>query len=128
MAWGEQKAESIEKMIEGGVTEAVPASVLQTHPDAEAYVDLDAAHFLTRLSKPWLVTNCDWTNKLIRRAIVWLCDVVKKPILKLTNKDYNENGLSELVALYGSAYNGRVVSPMQTIPTVPRGRLLTPKG
>ena len=105
MAWGEQKAESIEKMIEGGVTEAVPASVLQTHPDAEAYVDLDAAHFLTRLSKPWLVTNCDWTNKLIRRAIVWLCDVVKKPILKLTNKDYNENGLSELVALYGSAYN-----------------------
>ncbi|MBQ4589358.1 MAG: PIG-L family deacetylase, partial [Bacteroidaceae bacterium] len=35
----------------------------------------------------------------------WLCLRLKKPILKLTNKDYNENGLSELLALYGSAYN-----------------------
>lgn len=31
--------------------------------------------------------------------------MLNKPILKLTNKDYNENGLSELLALYGSAYN-----------------------
>lgn len=105
IAWGEQKAESIKQMVEGSVTETVPASVLQTHGDVEIFVDLDAANNLTRISKPWLVTNCDWNSKLIRRAIVWLCNKVGKPILKLTNKDYNENGLSELIALFGSAYN-----------------------
>lgn len=105
IAWGEQKADAIRKLVEGSVTESVPASVLQTHPNIDIYIDLEAAHDLTRISKPWLVTNCEWTNKLIRRAIVWLCRVVDKPILKLTNEDYNKNGLSELVALYGSAYN-----------------------
>ena len=45
------------------------------------------------------------THNNIRSAIVWLCQLTGKPILKLTNKDYNENGLSELLALYGSAYN-----------------------
>ena len=105
LAWGEQKAESIKQMVEGTITESVPASVLQTHPEAEVYIDLAAASDLTRISQPWLVTDCDWTSKLIRRAIVWLCGVVNKPILKLTNKDYNDNGLSELITLYGSAYN-----------------------
>lgn len=105
IAWGEQKAESIKQMVEGVVTESVPASVLQTHPEVTVYIDLAAANNLTRISHPWLVTNCEWTSKLIRRAIVWLCGIVNKPILKLTNKDYNDNGLSELIALYGSAYN-----------------------
>jgi glucosamine-6-phosphate deaminase len=105
VAWGEQKAESIKDIVEGAVADYVPGSVLQTHPEATVYVDLAAASELTRLSRPWLVTNCEWDSKLIRRAIVWLCGVVDKPILKLTNKDYNENGLSELISLYGSAYN-----------------------
>lgn len=105
LAWGEQKAESIRDIVEGAVLDSVPGSVLQTHPEATVYVDIAAAAELTRLSKPWLVTNCEWDSKLIRRAIVWLCGVVDKPILKLTNKDYNENGLSELITLYGSAYN-----------------------
>jgi glucosamine-6-phosphate deaminase len=105
VAWGGQKAESIRDIMEGGVTDLVPGSVLQTHPETKVYVDLEAASELTRISRPWLVTNCDWDNKLIRRAIVWLCGVVDKPILKLTNKDYNDNGLSELITLYGSAYN-----------------------
>ena len=105
IAWSEQKAESIKQMVEGSVTESVPASVLQTHPEANVYIDLAAASELTRISHPWLVTNCEWTNKLIRRAIIWLCGIVNKPILKLTNKDYNDNGLSELITLYGSAYN-----------------------
>ena len=105
LAWGEQKAESIKDIVEGTVTDLVPGSVLQTHPETTVYVDLAAASELTRLSRPWLVTNCEWDSKLIRRAIVWLCNVVNKPILKLTNKDYNDNGLSELVTLYGSAYN-----------------------
>lgn len=105
LAWGEQKAESIRDIVEGAVIDSVPGSVLQTHPEATIYVDIAAASELTRLSRPWLVTNCEWDSKLIRRAIVWLCGIVDKPILKLTNKDYNENGLSELIALYGSAYN-----------------------
>lgn len=105
IAWGEQKAESVYEMVEGPVTDAVPASMLQTHENVKVMVDLLAADNLTRISYPWLVTTCDWTSKLIRRAIVWLCNKVDKPILKLTNKDYNENGLSELLALYGSAYN-----------------------
>ena len=105
VAWGEQKAESIRQIVEEKITDMVPGSFLQTHSAAKVYIDLSAASDLTRISHPWLVTNCDWTNKLIRRAIVWLCGVVNKPILKLTNKDYNDNGLSELVTLYGSAYN-----------------------
>ncbi len=105
IAWGEQKAESIKDIVEGPVTDMVPGSILQTHDEAKVFVDLSAASELTRISRPWLVTNCEWDSKLIRRAIVWLCDVVDKPILKLTNKDYNDNGLSELITLYGSAYN-----------------------
>lgn len=105
VAWGEQKAESIHEIVEGPVTDMVPGSLLQTHPEIQVFIDLAAASELTRISHPWLVTNCEWDNKLIRRAIVWLCGVVNKPILKLTNKDYNDNGLSELITLYGSAYN-----------------------
>ena len=105
IAWGEQKAESVQIMVEGPVTDAVPASMLQTHSNVKVVVDLSAADNLTRISYPWLVTSCDWHNQLIRRAIVWLCSKVDKPILKLTDKDYNENGLNELLALYGSAYN-----------------------
>ena len=105
IAWGEQKAESVQLMVEGPVTDTVPASTLQTHTNVKVVVDLSAADNLTRISFPWLVTSCEWDNMLIRRAIVWLCSKVDKPILKLTNKDYNENGLNELLAIYGSAYN-----------------------
>ncbi len=105
VAWSEQKAGSVSDIVEGTVTDLIPGSILQTHPETKVYVDLAAASELTRISRPWLVTNCEWTSKLIRRAIVWLCGVVDKPILKLTNKDYNDNGLSELITLYGSAYN-----------------------
>lgn len=105
LAWSEQKAGSIRDIVEGPVTDLVPGSILQTHPEVKVFVDLAAASELTRISWPWLVTNCEWNSKLIRRAIVWLCGVVNKPILKLTNKDYNDNGLSELITLYGSAYN-----------------------
>ena len=87
------------------ITDTIPASYLQTHNNAHIVVDLSAAANLTRIQRPWLVTSCEWNDKLIRSAIVWLCQLTGKPILKLTNKDYNENGLSELLALYGSAYN-----------------------
>ena len=87
------------------MTDNVPASYLQLHSHARVALDLSAADDLTRISYPWKVTSCEWTNKQIRRAIVWLCNQTGKPILKLTNKDYTDWGLGELVALYGSAYN-----------------------
>ena len=105
LAWGEEKADVIQKAVEGPTVDTIPASYLQLHSNASVCVDLAAAAHLTRIQRPWLVTSCEWNDKLIRSAIVWLCSVVEKPILKLTNKDYNENGLSELLALYGSAYN-----------------------
>ena len=105
MAWGEEKAAMVKACVEGNITDNIPASFLQTHNNAHIVIDLSAAANLTRIQHPWLVTSCEWNEKLIRSAIVWLCQLVKKPILKLTNKDYNENGLSELLALYGSAYN-----------------------
>ncbi|NDV78902.1 glucosamine-6-phosphate deaminase [Dysgonomonas sp. 511] len=105
IAWGEDKATSIKDVVEGVVSDAIPASSLQAHPNAQVNIDLNAAYELTRISHPWLVTSCDWDNTLIRRAIVWLCFRVNKPILKLTNKDYQDNSLEELLTLYGSAYN-----------------------
>lgn len=107
-AWGEEKADIIRDTVEGKITDSIPASFLQTHNDAHVVIDLSAASKLTRIIHPWLVTSCKWTDKLTRAALVWLCQITGKPILKLTNKDYNENGLSELLALYGSAYDANI--------------------
>jgi len=107
-AWGEEKADIIQKTVEGPISDAIPATFLQTHNDAHVVIDLAAAGRLTRIVHPWLVTSCTWTDKLTRAALVWLCEVTGKPILKLTNKDYNENGLSELLTIYGSAYNANI--------------------
>ena len=105
LAWGENKAAMIKECVEGPISDTIPASYLQTHNNAHVAIDLSASMNLTRIQRPWLVTSCEWNDKLIRSAIVWLCQLTGKPILKLTNKDYNENGLSELLALFGSAYN-----------------------
>lgn len=125
VAWGDSKAKQIAAAVEGVQTDTVPASILQQHEAAKAYVDLAAASLLTRIHHPWLVTSCDWNKKLIRRAIVWLCEKIDKPILKLTNKDYTDNGLGELVAKYGSAYavNIKVFNDIQhTITGWPGGK------
>lgn len=108
-AWGEHKASIVERMVQGKSDDSVPASLLQLHKNVTVAVDLHAAKQLTRISQPWLVGSCVWTNKLIRRAIVWLCSITGKPILKLTNKDYNQNGLDELLSLYGSAYDVNIM-------------------
>lgn len=105
VAWGENKAKIIQKTVEEAPNPNVPASFLQYNQNAVVIVDLPAAEYLTRISHPWKVTSCDWNDKLIRRAIVWLCHKTGKPILKLTDKDYNDNGLGELLTQFGSAYN-----------------------
>ena len=108
LAWGEDKADIIRSAVEDKVSDTLPASYLQLHANTSVCVDLAAVAHLTRIQRPWLVTSCEWNDKLVRSAIVWLCTTLNKPILKLTNKDYNENGLSELLALYGSAYNANI--------------------
>ena len=97
MAWGEDKAGVVERIIEGDITSQVPASYLQNHQDIEMVVDEGAATQLTREKTPWLVGPCKWSPKFTRKAVVWLCGVVNKPILKLTHKDYIENSLGELL-------------------------------
>ena len=109
LAWGEHKSSILKEVIEGKMDDNIPASYLQLHKNAMVTIDLSAAQQLTRISHPWLVGPCEWTDKLIRRAIVWLCNQTNKPILKLTNKDYNQHGLDELLAQYGSAYNVNIV-------------------
>ncbi len=97
LAWGENKARIVQKVVEGELTNMVPASILQSHSDIEVVIDENAASQLTREQTPWLVGPCDWTPKFVRKAVVWLCGVVQKPILKLTYKDYIENSLGELL-------------------------------
>ena len=104
-AWGEGSAKAVFNTIEGNITDQYPASFLQMHHNVQLVIDLEAASDLTRINYPWKVTSCEWNRTLLRRAIVWLSEKTGKPILKLTNKDYNEYGLSELVAVYGSGYN-----------------------
>lgn len=105
VAWGDHKASILLKAVESRYDTGCPASALQLHKNSRVIMDLSAATSLTRIATPWGVTSCDWDDQLLRRAVVWLCMQTGKPILKLTNKDYNDYGLSELITRYESAYN-----------------------
>lgn len=104
IAWGEHKAESVALAVEGPVTSNIPASYIQQHPNATFILDETAAGLLTRIKTPWLVDAVTWDRKMIKKAVTHLSLELEKPVLKLTNKDYNENGLSDLLSLYGQAY------------------------
>ena len=106
MAWGEGKSYIIRKTVEGEISDIVPATYLQNHTNTTFYLDAAAASELTRYKTPWLVRECDWSDQhLIKRALIWLSKKEGKPILKLTTRDYAENGMSDLVTEYDSAYN-----------------------
>ena len=104
MAWGENKAEVIQKVVEGDDTELIPASLLQEHSNIEVVIDEFAGDKLTRVQAPWVVGSCEWTKKLVRKAVIWLCNKVEKPILKLTYQDYIKNSLSEMLDSLGKTY------------------------
>lgn len=110
MAFGEHKAPIVRRAVEGEITNTVAASFLQEHPNARFVLDEAAAAELTRFKTPWLLGPVkrfghSWDDaRLIKRAVIWLARSLKKPILKLTNEDYNEHGLQELVATRGGAY------------------------
>jgi glucosamine-6-phosphate deaminase len=105
MAWGEGKAKILCQTVEGRVSDEVPATFLQLHPKVQVVVDQWAALELTRIKTPWLVGLCLWDEKLIRRAVIWLSIKTQKPILKLTDEDYKDGSLSDLLVQAGNAYN-----------------------
>jgi glucosamine-6-phosphate deaminase len=105
LALGERKAEVIKNTIEGPQTEMIPATYLQGHNNVSVILDEAAASSLTSRKSPWLTETVDWDSKMIKKAVTSLSLSLNKPILKLTNNDYNQNGLSELLALYGKAYD-----------------------
>lgn len=125
IAWGEDKAQVVKQIVEDPMDPACPASFLQKHNNISFYVDDNAAGLLTRNVAPWLVGPCEWTPKFIRKAVVWLCEQVHKPILKLTQADYLSNGLGELLEQFGpySQINIKVFNDFQhTISGWPGGK------
>ncbi|SDR81217.1 glucosamine-6-phosphate deaminase [Opitutus sp. GAS368] len=109
MAWGQHKAGIVRNAVEGGVTAQVTASFLQEHDNAIFILDHAAAGALTRFRTPWLLGPLEdqglaWDERMTRRAILWLSGQRGKAILKLTDDDYNEAGLQDLLRVHGSAY------------------------
>lgn len=109
MAWGQHKAPIVRTAIEGEVTAQVTATFLQEHDNALFVLDQAAAGSLTRFRTPWLLGPLEeqglaWDERMTRRAILWLAGRCKKAILKLTDDDYNEAGLQDLLRVHGSAY------------------------
>ena len=97
LAWGQNKSSVIKKAIENEVDSNIPASFLQKHSNVTFVLDNSSSSELTRIKSPWKVGSCNWNNELKAKAVIWLCDITKKSILKLTESDYNENNLSELL-------------------------------
>ena len=125
IAWGEDKAGVVKRVAEDKADSSCPASLLQKHDKISLYVDENSASQLTRNVAPWLVGPCDWTPKFIRKAVVWLCEQVRKPILKLTQGDYLANGLGELLEQHGpyDQINIRIFNDLQhTITGWPGGK------
>ncbi|MEM1329757.1 MAG: glucosamine-6-phosphate deaminase [Planctomycetota bacterium] len=135
MAFGEHKAPIVRRAVEGEVSNTVSASYLQDHDDARFVLDPAAAAELTRFKTPWLLgpvsqRGFEWDEKLVKRAVIWLAETVEKPILSLTDEDYNEHGLQELISNRGSAYDLNIAvfkSLQRTITGWPGGKAGRPK-
>lgn len=105
MAWSGKKASIIKKAVEGEISGEVPATYLQLSNNVEFILDDPAASELTRFNTPWLVKDCIWTDELIHKAVIWLANTLRKPVLKLTEDDYNNNGMAQLATEKGPVYN-----------------------
>jgi len=103
LAWGDSKAEVVAASVEGHVSDTIPASFLQSHSDCRFCVDSAAGSHLTRRRHPRLVGPINWTPQVTRKAVVWLSQKLDKPLLKLVDEDYSENGmgLAEYEAIEG---------------------------
>ena len=105
MAWGEGKAMIIKETVEGPVNTSIPATFLQHHSNTEVILDNAASAELTRIKTPWLAGPIKWNNFLIKKAVIWLSLNLEKPILKLTEEDYREYGMNDILVEIGTAYN-----------------------
>ena len=105
MAWSGKKAPIIKKAVEGEISGEVPATYLQLSEHVEFILDEDAASELTRFGTPWLVKDCVWDNVLKKKAVIWLAETLNKPVLKLTEEDYNNHGMAQLAVEQGPVYN-----------------------
>ena len=125
LAFGEHKAAILRRAVEDEVTPAVAASYLHEHPAVTFHLDEGSAGHLARLAAPWLLGPCEWDAALERQAVVWLARRLEKPILKLTDEDYTENGLSDLLRARGGAYHLNIAvfrHLMETITGWPGGK------
>jgi len=125
LAFGEHKAQIVREAAEGPLTERVPASFLREHPDASFLLDPAAAAELTAVATPWALGNIDWTEALIKRAVLWLCQQTGKALLKLGGDDFREHNLHQLLRHHGpsSKLAHRVFRwMMDTIEYHPAGR------
>ncbi len=125
LGWGISKAGIIKNTIEGEISSRVPATYLQEHSNTTFVLDTEASSELTRVKTPWLVKSVIWTEELKLKAVAWLSELTKKPFLKLTDKDYNDNGMSSLLTEEGTAYdlNIKMFNKMQqTITGWPGGK------
>lgn len=105
MAWGEGKATIIRETVEGAINTSIPATFLQQHSQTEVILDTAAAAELTRIKTPWYAGPIKWNNFLIKKAVIWLSLKLSKPILKLTEEDYREYGMNDILIEIGTAYN-----------------------
>ncbi|NND61588.1 MAG: glucosamine-6-phosphate deaminase [Flavobacteriaceae bacterium] len=125
LGWGQHKAHILKDTIEGEISSEVPATYLQKHQNTTFILDTEAGSELTRNKTPWLVGPCDWTETLKYRAVIWLSNLKNKSVLKLTDKDYNNNGMSSLLIEEGPAYdlNIKIFNKLQhTITGWPGGK------
>ena len=105
LGWGQHKAPIIQRAVEGEISATIPATFLQEHPNVRVHIDQAASTGLTRVKTPWRVGICDWTEDLVAQAVIWLSQQAGKPILRLTDSDYNEHQLSDLIIEYASSYD-----------------------
>lgn len=125
LALGEDRAAVIREAAEGPTSDRVPASFLREHADATLVVDEAAGAELTGIATPWVLGNVEWTDPLIKRAVLWLSQKTGKALLKLDDRDFRDHGLHQLLRHHGPAPRlaHRVFSwMMETINYHPAGR------
>lgn len=108
MAWGEQKAQVIQQTLEARVCQEIPASILQLHPNTTFVLDMSSAAKLSRFVAPWQGGACNWDLKMSKKAVISLALQLNKPILNLTERDYLDNGLRDLLLTKNGAYQANL--------------------
>ncbi|HEY5313008.1 MAG TPA: glucosamine-6-phosphate deaminase [Pirellulales bacterium] len=125
IALGEHKAGIVRESVEGPLVDRVPASFLREHSDAAILLDQAAAGQLTGVVTPWVLRQVQWTDVMIKRAVLWLSAKTGKALLKLDDHDFREHHLHDLLHKHGPAQSvaHRVFRwMMETIEYHPGGR------